>query len=66
VGKLAKMRAGAKAHRVTDRDVARLQEDLSQKLGTTVVIRSGARKGSGKLLITFNSLDQLDAILARL
>lgn len=52
--------------RVVDRDVARLQEELSQHLGTTVEIRSGAKKGAGKLLISYRSLDELDALLARL
>ncbi|MGE5525149.1 MAG: ParB/RepB/Spo0J family partition protein [Rhodospirillaceae bacterium] len=52
--------------RVVDRDVARLQEELSQRLGTTVEIRNGAKKGAGKLLISYRSLDELDALLTRL
>jgi len=52
--------------KVVDRDVARLQEDLSQRLGTTVEIRTGAKKGAGKVTIAYRSLDQLDALLARL
>ena len=52
--------------RVVDRDVARLQEELSEKLGTTVEIRSGAKKGAGKVMISYRSLDQLDALLSRL
>ena len=50
----------------TDRDIARLEEDLSNRLGTTVNIKAGAKKGSGKLVITYKSLDQLDALLAKL
>lgn len=50
----------------TDRDVARLEEDWSQRLGTTVQIKAGARKGSGRLVLHYRSLDQLDALLARL
>ena len=54
------------SRRPVDRDVARLQEELSQRLGTTVEIRGGAKKGAGKLMITYRTLDQLDALLARL
>jgi hypothetical protein len=49
-----------------DRDVARLEEELSRQLGTTVSIRTGAKPGSGKLVIHFSSLDQLGALLNRL
>lgn len=63
VGRLIKGVAGRK-HRVTDRDILRLQEDLSQKLGTKVVIKPGS-KGHGALIIDYTSLAQLDAILAR-
>ncbi|MBX9810291.1 MAG: ParB/RepB/Spo0J family partition protein [Burkholderiales bacterium] len=50
----------------TDRDIARLEEELSNRLGTTVSIKTGAKKGSGKLVISYKSLDQLDALLAKL
>jgi ParB family chromosome partitioning protein len=49
-----------------DRDVARLEEELSGRLGTTVSIRTGAKPGSGKLVIQYSTLDQLDALLQRL
>jgi ParB family chromosome partitioning protein len=49
-----------------DRDVARLEEELSSRLGTRVQIRSGSRRGGGKLVITYRSLEQLDGLLARL
>ena len=64
IGRLIKGVAGKKPHRVTDRDILRLQEDLSQKLGTRVVIKPGS-KGHGALIIDYTSLAQLDAILAR-
>ncbi len=48
-----------------DRDVARLEEEWSQRLGTTVQIKARGKRG-GKLLITYRSLDELDAFLARL
>jgi len=46
--------------------VARLEEELSGALGTTVTIRTGAKPGSGKLVIHYSSLDQLTALLDRL
>ncbi len=48
-----------------DRDVARLEEELSEKLGASVHI-SANRKGSGRLNIAFSSLDQLDDLLRRI
>lgn len=48
-----------------DRDLLRLEEELSDHLGATVSIRSN-RKGAGRLSIDFGSLDQLDALLERL
>ena len=49
-----------------DRDVARLEEELSARLGTTVNIRAGAKPGSGRLTIHYSTLDQLDALLRKL
>jgi ParB family chromosome partitioning protein len=49
-----------------DRDIQRLEEEWSNRLGTTVMIKTGAKKGSGKLVISYSSLDQLDTLLARL
>jgi ParB family chromosome partitioning protein len=48
-----------------DRDLLRLQEELSDDLGANVAIRSN-KKGAGKVTIEFGSLDQLDGLLARL
>jgi len=56
--------AGARAR--TDRDVARLEEEWSQRLGTAVNIQTGAKPGSGKLVIHYATLDQLDALLRKL
>jgi len=47
-----------------DRDVVRLEQELSEKLGASVRI-SANRKGAGRLSIEFASLDQLDELLAR-
>ncbi len=48
-----------------DRDLLRLEEELSDRVGATVKI-SANRKGAGSLTIRFGSLDQLDGLLARL
>ncbi len=48
-----------------DRDIAALEETLSETLGAAVSIRH-RKNGSGTLLIDYADLDQLDAILARL
>lgn len=49
----------------TDRDLARLEEEVSQRLGTTVQIRPG-RKGSGAIHISYSGLDHLDQLLKKL
>lgn len=48
-----------------DRDIAALEESLSEILGTMVTIRHQIN-GRGKLTIDYADLDQLDSILARL
>ena len=48
-----------------DRDLEQLEEDISQRLGTTVQIRPG-RKGSGTILIRYSGLDHLDQLLKKL
>lgn len=47
------------------RDIIRLQDRVADQLGTKVGIRHGA-KGSGKLVIEYKSLDQLDGILTKM
>ena len=49
----------------TDRDLARLEEEISQRLGTTVQIRPG-RKGSGTIVVKYSGLDHLDRLLKKL
>jgi ParB family chromosome partitioning protein len=46
-------------------DVARLQSDLSDKLGAMVRIQHTA-KGKGKLVVHYHSLDELEGVLAKL
>jgi ParB family chromosome partitioning protein len=48
-----------------DRDLARLEEETSERLGTTVEIRAG-KKGSGKVVVHYSSLDHLDELLKKL
>ena len=48
-----------------DRDLARLEEEISERLGTTVEIRAG-KKGSGKLVVHYSSLDHLDELVKKL
>jgi ParB family chromosome partitioning protein len=59
--------AGPPAERPRDLDpnVRRLQDDLAERLGARVDIQQGAR-GAGKLVIAYNSLDELDGILAHI
>jgi ParB family chromosome partitioning protein len=48
-----------------DRDLARLEEEASERLGTTVQIRTG-RKGSGTILVRYSGLDHLEQLLKKL
>ncbi len=48
-----------------DPDVRRLQEDLSARLGAQVNFQHSA-KGKGRLMIQYNSLDELEGILAHI
>ncbi len=54
-------RAGKKTPEV-DADIRRLQDDLSGKLGAKVLLEQG-KGGKGKLVIAYNSLDELEGIL---
>jgi ParB family chromosome partitioning protein len=48
-----------------DPDIRRLQDELTERLGARVSIQHGS-KGRGKLVVTYNSLDELDGILAHI
>lgn len=50
---------------VPDRDILRLQEKIADRFGAKVVIQHGT-KGTGKLVIEYKTLDQLDGILAKM
>jgi len=64
---VAKMLRGQGASRAAkvDRDLGRLEEEVSGRLGTTVEIRAG-RKGQGKIIVHYSSLDHLDQLLKKL
>ncbi len=51
-----------KSDPVINPDVDKLQSDLSEKLGAKVQIQYSA-KGKGKLIVQYNSFDELDGIL---
>ena len=48
-----------------DADTARLENDIAEKLGAVVHIEPG-RKGAGRVVIRYSSLEQLDGIISRL
>lgn len=56
-GRAARVRAS--------RDTERLQEEIAERLGTSVAIRAG-RKGTGKLVIGYMNHAHLDELLAKL
>jgi len=47
------------------RDIQRLEEEVSEKLGTTVEIKPG-KKGSGRLVVSYMSHEHLDDLLNKL
>jgi ParB family chromosome partitioning protein len=53
------------AKRRIDRDVARLEEELSERVGTRIEIKPGAR-GTGKIVVRYASHDHFDDLVARL
>lgn len=53
-----------RAARAVDPDVARLAESLAESLGAKVAIEA-KQDGSGRLVISYSSLDELDGILAK-
>lgn len=52
----------AKIAKKQDRDLLRLQEEISQRLGTQVTIKAN-KNGHGSIVIQYSNLDQLDDIL---
>ncbi|HEY1329359.1 MAG TPA: ParB/RepB/Spo0J family partition protein [Casimicrobiaceae bacterium] len=61
----AQRRPRVRARANGDADTARLEDELAERLGAPVRIEAG-RRGAGRLVIRYASLEQLDGILARL
>ena len=55
----------AEPEKPIDPNIRHLQDDLSQRLGARVQIKHSA-KGKGKLVLAYNSLDELDGILSHI
>ena len=62
IKKLQSPSASKKAETTASQDILNLQQQLSEKLGAAVKIQHGT-KGSGKLTIGYNSVDELEGIL---
>ena len=56
---------GAAAGAQPDPNIRRLQDDLAEKLGARVAIEH-AKTGKGRLIVSYNSLDELDGILGHI
>ena len=56
---------GPRKKRKADRDLLRLEQEASERLGTTVEIRPG-KKSTGKVIVHYAGLDHLDALLRKL
>ena len=60
-----KPRATRRGKRALDADTARLENELAERLGATVRIEP-SRKGAGRVVIRYSSLEQLDGIVERI
>ncbi len=56
--------AKARRRQGSDRDIARLEEELSEEIGTRIEIKPG-KKGAGRLVVSYSSHDHLDELLSR-
>ena len=54
-----------KSNKESNADLQKLEEGLGEKIGVPVTIQHNA-KGKGKLILSYNNLDELDGILAHL
>jgi len=57
--------AAATAAQQKDPNVSALQQDLGERLGAKVLIQQGSG-GKGRLLIAYNSLEELEGILGHI
>jgi ParB family chromosome partitioning protein len=53
------------SNKAIDPDIKNLEDNLADKLGAKVLIQHTA-KGKGKLILKYNSLDELDGILSHI
>ncbi len=65
VRKLLAAKTQPDQNRQMDPNIRHLQDDLSRRLGAAVTIQHSA-KGRGKLVLSYNSLDELDGILSHI
>lgn len=68
-GWLGSAQQSAQQQRFADPNVTRLQQRLSEVLGAKIALKYGEKgknKGKGKLIVYYNSLDELDGIVARI
>ena len=63
-GGAARIRLSRRRRRDLDL-LERLEQELAEKLGARVAIQAGSG-GRGKLVVSYNSLDELDGILAHI
>lgn len=57
--------SGGKPEKLVDPDIKSLEDGLADKLGAKVLIQHTA-KGKGKLVVKYNTLDELDGILSHI
>jgi ParB family transcriptional regulator, chromosome partitioning protein len=65
VGRMTDSSSTKKKHPKRDRDLLRLQEEVSARLGAQIAIKPG-KKNTGNVIIHYSNLEQLDEILTRL
>ena len=65
VRQLAESQTNPSAPKKLDPNIRHLQDDISQRLGAPVAISHGSQ-GRGKVVISYNSLDELDGILGHI
>jgi len=54
-----------RAERAEDPNVRKLQQELTDRLGAKVAVQHSV-SGKGKVVISYNSLDELDGILTHI
>lgn len=65
VRRLTTESSAVKTKQASDPDIRNLEDNLAEKLGAKVMIQHTA-KGKGKVVVKYNSLDELDGILAHI